>query len=87
MDQGIDFSSVKHLEEVHGYIPQARVPGFLFPLIACDLAGVDEELIGWKDNKHRGYSHHSLVKDVQAITGRTTFHPGCFSIVKQWNPH
>ena len=84
MDQGIAFSSVTHLEEVHGYIPQAKVKGFLFPLVACDITGINEDLMGWKD-KHHGYTPHSLVNDVHTITGSKILHP-IFSIVKQWDP-
>ena len=84
MDQGISFMSAKHREELHGYIPQASVPGFVFPLLACDISGIDEDLIGWKD-KANGYGPHSLVEDVQRITGTQILHP-IFSIVQQWNP-
>jgi hypothetical protein len=84
MDQGIDFSSAKHREELHGYIPQVRVPGFVFPLLACDISsnGIDENLIGWKDKDH-GYAPHSLVDDVERITRCQMLHD-IFSIVQQW---
>ena len=82
MDQGIDFSSVIHLEEVHGYIPQAKVKGFTFPFLACDICGIDEDLVGWKD-KHQGYRPHNLVNDAKTITASKILLP-VFSIVKQW---
>jgi hypothetical protein len=84
MDQGIYFRKVTHLEDIHGYIPQVKVKGFLFPFLICHITGIDEDLIGWKD-KHHGYSPHSLVHDVQKITGSNVHH-AVFSIVKQWNP-
>lgn len=84
MDQGIDFSSVTHLEEVHGYIPQAKVKGFTFPFLVCDISGIDEDLVGWKD-KHQGYIPHSLFHDAQRITESKILHP-IFSIVKEWKP-
>jgi hypothetical protein len=86
MDQGIDFSCAKHREELHGYIPQVRVPGFVFPLLACDISsnGIDEALIGWKDKDH-GYAPHRLVDDVERITKSQMLHT-IFSIVQQWTP-
>lgn len=85
MDQGINFSKVIHLEEVHGYIPQVKVKGFLFPLIACDIQGIDEDLIGWKDKEH-GYIPHSLVHDLEAITESKALN-AVFAIVRQWKPN
>lgn len=85
MDQGIDFSSVKHLHEVHGYIPQTRVKGFGYPFLSCDIRGVDEDLVGWKD-QFRGFGPHSLIDDVHAITGSSMLNP-VFSVVKQWGPN
>lgn len=85
MEQGIDFSEVTHLDEVHGYIPQVKVKGILFPFLACNIDGIDEDLIGWKD-KEKGYISHSLVHDLDTITDCKTLHP-VFSIVQQWNPN
>ena len=82
MDQGIDFSSAKLHEELHGYIPQAKVEGFVYPLLACDVTEIDDDIISWKD-PNGGYVPHSLVEDVKNITGCTSTHP-VFSIVKQW---
>lgn len=84
MDQRIDFSSIKHLHEIHGYIPQTRVEGFDYPFLACDIQGVDEGLVGWKD-QFRGFDPHNLICDVQAITGSEILNP-VFSIVKEWGP-
>lgn len=83
MDQGIDFSIAKHREELNGYIPQVRVPGFVFPILACNIQGIDEDLIGWSDNIH-GYAPHSLVDDIERITKSKPSHP-IFSIVQQWD--
>lgn len=82
MDQGIAFSKVVHRKEVHGYVPQTRVPGFLFPLLACDIDGIDEDLIGWSDKGH-GYEPHSLLRDVEAIM-KSKAVPPVFSIMRQW---
>jgi hypothetical protein len=83
-DQGIDFSAVKHLNSLTGYIPQMKVPGFAYPLLACDLRDVDDDLVGWKDQFH-GYEPHNLVHDAYAIIGGEPLKP-CFSIVKYWAP-
>ncbi|KAL7553599.1 hypothetical protein ACHAWF_016906 [Thalassiosira exigua] len=83
MDQGISFSKVTHLKEVHGYVPQAKVNGFLFPLLACDIDGINAELIGWKDEE-RGFNAHSLLCDVAAITKSKTLPNMVFSVVRQW---
>lgn len=83
MDQGIDFSTVKQREELHGYIPQVKVDGFVFPVLACDINGIDEDVLSWKDAVN-GYSPHSLVHDVQEVTGLKETPHAIFSIVKQW---
>eukprot|EP00934_Nitzschia_sp_Nitz4_P009324 Nitzschia sp. Nitz4//scaffold13_size275219//14448//17225//NITZ4_000836-RA/size275219-processed-gene-0.67-mRNA-1//1//CDS//3329535900//9314//frame0 len=84
-DQNIPFSSVKHRQEVHGYIPQVRDPGFPHPLIACDLNGIDGDLVGWKDNSN-GFEVHNLVNDARQVLGGQALPPHCFSVVKQWSP-
>ena len=82
-DQNIPFRKVKHLFQVRGYIPQRKEPGFSHPLLTCDMTGVDEDLIGWRDN-FRGYEYHSLFNDANHILGgRPVNH--AFSIFKQWN--
>mmetsp|Transcript_37390 Transcript_37390/g.112020 ORF Transcript_37390/g.112020 Transcript_37390/m.112020 type:complete len:983 (-) Transcript_37390:2665-5613(-) len=82
-DQNLKFTDVKHRQEVHGYVPQNHEPGFSHPLLACDLRGVDEDLIGWRDHQH-GYSFHNLYDDACAILGGRPFNPA-FSIVRQWD--
>ena len=83
-DQGIDFSAVKTRTEVMGYIPQVKERGFSHPLLACDLTGIDEDLIGWKDHFH-GFERHNLVNDVRDILeGQVPSQP-IFSIVKHWD--
>jgi hypothetical protein len=83
-DQGVDFTSVKHHADVHGFIPQVRVPGFVYPLLAADIAGVDEELIGWKD-KSQGYDPYNLIHDIEQISKGKPDRP-IFSIVQQYAP-
>jgi len=84
MDQGIDFSDVKHLHEMHAYVPQIREATFSYPLLACDLQDFDEELIGWKD-PFRGHAAHNLANDAYSIMGGKPLQP-VFSIIKLWKP-
>ena len=83
MDQKINFSKVKHLYEVRGYIPQSKDSEFSHPLLECDLTCVDEDLVGWKDHLH-GFAFHNLFNDACHILGGRPVKPA-FSIVKQWN--
>ncbi|KAL7535279.1 hypothetical protein ACHAXR_006394 [Thalassiosira sp. AJA248-18] len=69
-NQHKDFSSGVGLESF-GYIPQLDVIGFHFPLLACNVDGIDVRLIGWKDpnapnemDPHRKYDNHNLIFDV-----------------------
>lgn len=70
VDQKKDFSSIISIE-TFGYIPQIHVPGFAFPFLACDVDGVDVNLIGWRDpnlhnekEPHKNYDSHNLILDV-----------------------
>jgi len=69
---------------MQGYVPQTRDPEFVYPLLACDLQDVDEDLIGWKDPV-RGFDPHNLVNDAYNIMGGRPLQP-VFSIVMQWAP-
>lgn len=59
-DQKIDFSNVP---EISAYIPQIRNRNFPWPLLACDIDGVPDTLIGWTDS-HNSYDVHNLIYDV-----------------------
>jgi hypothetical protein len=84
MDQGIDFSTITHHQDLHGYIPQVQVPGFVYPLLAADVSGVDSDLIGWRDHR-QGFNPHNLIHDMEQIINQKHFPPG-FSIVQQYDP-
>ena len=71
MAQHIDFSSN---EEIFGYIPQIRLPQFSFPLLACDIDGVYEGLVGWTDKK-RSYDVHNMIFDVPHEVSSTAVGP------------
>jgi len=59
-DQRIDFSTD---QEVYAYIPQIRRGGYAFPFLACDVDGVDDDLIGWTD-KHNPRDFHNIIYDM-----------------------
>lgn len=82
MDQEVDFTAVKHLHEVHGFVPQQKENGFDHPLLACNINDVDHDLVGWKD-EFKGFDHHNLVQDARSLVGGDPQHH-IFSIVKQW---
>eukprot|EP00588_Corethron_pennatum_P003274 CAMPEP_0194286204 /NCGR_PEP_ID=MMETSP0169-20130528/32030_1 /TAXON_ID=218684 /ORGANISM="Corethron pennatum, Strain L29A3" /LENGTH=913 /DNA_ID=CAMNT_0039032569 /DNA_START=103 /DNA_END=2841 /DNA_ORIENTATION=+ len=84
-DQGLDFSEVKHLQEVQAYIPQMRVQGFEYPLIACNINNIDEDLLGWND-RFKGFDAHNLTNDASSILdAEFPTEKQVFSIVKQWS--
>ena len=74
-DIKIDFSNVT---EIFGYVPQIKLSNFSFPVLACNVDDIDQELIGWNDHRH-SYDHHNLIFDVpwpgmkrkEIITGNT----------------
>ena len=76
-----DFSSVKHRQECHGYIPQVVEKGFPHPLLACDVSNIDKDLIGWNDPLD-GFEKHSLLGDVRSILrGNEPSKPVCLVII------
>ena len=58
--QRIDFSANP---EIFAYVPQIKLPSFPFPLIACDIDDLYQELIGWTDTS-RSYDFYNLMFDV-----------------------
>eukprot|EP00804_Cyclotella_cryptica_P013338 CCRYP_005119-RB/>CCRYP_005119-RB protein AED:0.07 eAED:0.07 QI:209/1/1/1/0.77/0.7/10/1560/999 len=70
VDQRKDFSSVIGVESF-GYIPQLVVPGFHFPLLACNIDDIDVKLISWRNpnakdtsHPHLDYDDYNLIFDV-----------------------
>ncbi|KAL7559500.1 hypothetical protein ACA910_010314 [Epithemia clementina (nom. ined.)] len=60
MVQNIDYSSNA---EIYGYIPQIKLVELAFPVLACDVDGIHQELIGWKDEGNC-YDFHNMIFDV-----------------------
>jgi hypothetical protein len=58
--QNVDFSSNP---EIPAYVPQIKPPSlFPFPLSACDIDAIYQELIGWNDET-KSYDHYNLILD------------------------
>mmetsp|Transcript_9358 Transcript_9358/g.14529 ORF Transcript_9358/g.14529 Transcript_9358/m.14529 type:complete len:216 (-) Transcript_9358:1844-2491(-) len=82
--------------EAYGYVPQVTVPGFQFPLLACDVSGLNEGLIGWNDPYEAfPYDKHNLIFDVSAlvkrkdrasISGDAFEESPAFSVIKHYPP-
>jgi len=58
-DQDKQFSE----ENIPWYIPEVVHSRFSFPLLLCDVDGIDPDMIGWKDPS-RSLRDHSLVYDI-----------------------
>lgn len=62
-DQGIPFSSV---DSISAYVPQVESPVYSYPLLACNIDGIDPELLDWTD-PDRPYSFYDLTKDAEVL--------------------
>jgi hypothetical protein len=61
VDAKIDF---KNVVEISIYVPQFKVDDFNFPVLACDIGGINTDWIGWSDPTDPSYNKHNLVFDV-----------------------
>lgn len=68
------------LNEICAYIPQAKLYGYGFPLILCDLRHVSNDYIGWTSPMH-SHEFYSIVNDIPSLKGRSLF-----AAAKQWIP-
>ena len=59
-NQFIDFSCIS---EIYGYVPQMAHRAFEFPMLVCDIDGIDSDLIYWQDEK-RGFDFSNVIYDV-----------------------
>jgi len=59
-NQFIDFTCVS---EIYAYIPQVIDEYFQYPLLACDLDNIDDNLIYWEDGE-RSYDYWNMIYDV-----------------------
>lgn len=82
-DQGIAFSEVP---SISAYVPQVASKVFSFPLLACCVEQIDDELLDWKD-PDRPYSFYDLTKDAEVLLrGTDISQKVVFSQIKHWPP-
>ena len=72
---------------ISAYIPQVLNDDFIYPLIACDVDHIGEELYDWNDPE-RDYSYYSVISDAKQLLKNQ---PNAnisrvFSRVKHWPP-
>ena len=80
----LDFCSVLDRSDILAYIPQVNIPGVIFPCFVCDIDGIDDKLIGWKDSFHP-YDHYNLIYEPYGMGNMPEKNDGpIFSIVKYW---
>jgi hypothetical protein len=81
--QGIPFSEV---DSRCAYIPQVNSDAFAFPLIACRIDDIDEEMFDFKD-PDRPYKYYDLTMDAtKLLAAKNIANLQCFTIVKTWAP-
>jgi hypothetical protein len=82
-DMGIDFSNVR---SISAYIPQVESTVFSYPLLACNVDSLDEELFEWND-PDRPMSFYDLTKDAEVLlSGIDVSGKKVFSHIKHWSP-
>jgi hypothetical protein len=82
-DQGINFSDVASASV---YVPQVASPVYAYPLLACNIDGIDTDLLDWTD-PDRPFSFYDLTKDAEVLLqGMDISHNVTFSQIKHWPP-
>ena len=54
---------------IEGYIPQVESPAYIYPLLACDISSIDENLLSWTDPDH-SFDIYRLDHDMRTILGK-----------------
>jgi hypothetical protein len=66
------------------YVPQVASNVFPYPLFACNIDGIDEELFDWTDSD-RPHSFYDLTKDAdEVLRGLDISHKHVFSTLSHW---
>jgi hypothetical protein len=82
-DQEINFSDVPSMST---YVPQVSSTVFSYPLFACNIDGIDEELFDWTD-PDRPHSFYDLTKDAdEVLRGSDVSQKHVFSTLRHWRP-
>ena len=82
-DRRINFSDVTNIS---AYIPQVPSDVFSYPLFVCNMEGIGEEVIDWRDPR-RPHAFYDLTKDAEKILeGIDVGDRVIFSQMKHWPP-
>lgn len=82
-DQGINFSDVP---SISAYVPQVESSVFSYPLLACRVDNIDDNLLDWTD-PDRPYSFYDLTRDAEALlSGTDVSSKVVFSQIVHWPP-
>lgn len=82
-DMGVSYSEV---QSINTYIPQIDSPVFSYPLLACSIEGIDEDLFDWTDSD-RARSFYDLTLDSEELCqGIHVSAKNVFSKVAHWPP-
>lgn len=67
-EERIDLEAVRfsHIDEIHAYIPQIKIEGYLFPFLLCDVDYINEDMIGW-DDPDTHYDAYNLIYDIPRL--------------------
>lgn len=84
-DEKMSFSSLR----TPAYIPSVESSTIPYPLVACPVSDISEELFGWRSLCH-SYDHYDLTIDARRIMGReesgTSTADSAFSTFSHWPP-
>lgn len=75
---GVGMQKFSEVKEICAYVPQAKLYGYPFPLILCDLCFIDNNYIGWTSPRYP-HEFYSIVNDIPALKDYSVF-----TIVKQF---
>jgi hypothetical protein len=79
-DSGENFSDN---QDIRIYVPQATHPLLSFPLLACNVEGIEPSRIGWTDTV-KGHTYYSLQNDVEYLTDNKALDCTILSVVQKW---
>lgn len=86
-DMDIAYSSVPNIS---AYIPQVKHDVLTYPVLACDVDGLDPNLFDWNDPEvpHKFYSLAKDAREILARAGETDNFSveRVFSKIKHWPP-
>lgn len=82
-DQNINFSDVP---SISAYVPQVESTVFSYPLLACSISGIGEDLLDWTD-PDRPFSFYDLTLDAEVLLhGTDVSSKVVFSQMAHWPP-